>query len=339
MSGRFQPALYAEVALRGALYDDSFAYAQAGIRPYLLGDLWGYYGNNCGANLAGTFDTVDSLTFDLDWQLRVTATADTFFSKPWQKDLWKSSLWHIGFWDLLAGAGSTAITPMLVGPVTVPANVTQTYGIKMRTCWPYTDTVQYTMNWGDGSTQALSGPAASVTAATHLWQAAGNPSLTLTALSDSHGRTLNKSSTNPVQVTANQGHLGMTWRLLGTNGLYAHVGSDGQTNPYNGDTSASASLPILCLKQSGLAPPAGITFDFNDGWAQGDIALSAPVSGLSLTSQAAADNICATTVGAGYRMGEFHDGSGGWTWWGRGNISSATRFWVAINDQAANPWN
>ena len=339
ISGRFQPALYAEVALRGALYDDSFAYAQAGVRPYLLGDLWGYYGNNCGANLAGNFDTVDALTFDLDWQLRVTASADTFLTNPWQKDLWKSSLWHVGFWDLLGGAGSHAITPMLVGPVTVPANTTQTYGMKMRPCWPYTDTVNYSMNWGDGNTQALSGPAASVTTATHLWQNAGSPQLTLTALKDSHGRNLNKSSTNAVQVTANQGHLGMTWRLLETNGSYAHVGSDGQTNPYAGDTSASASLPILCLNQNGLAPPSGITFDFNDGWSQGDIALSAPVSGFSLASQAAADNICATTFGAGYRMGEFHDGGGGWTWWGRGSISSATRFWVAINDQPANPWD
>lgn len=339
MSGRFQPALYAEVALRGALYDDSIAYAQAGIRPYLLGDLWGYYGNNCGANLAGSFDTVDSLTFDLDWQLRVTATADTFFTKPWQKDLWKSSLWHIGFWDLLGSPGSTAMTPMMVGPATAPANIAQTYGMKMRPCWPYTDTVKYSMNWGDGSTQALSGPAASVTVTTHLWQNPGSPQLTLTALSDSHGRSLNESSTNVVQVTANQGHLGMTWRLLETNGVYSHVGSDGQTNPYTGDTSASASLPILCLRQSGLAAPSGITFDFNDGWAQGDIALSPPVSGFSLSSRAAADNICATSVGAGYRMGEFHDGNGGWTWWARGNISSATRFWVAINDQLANPWN
>jgi hypothetical protein len=339
MSGRFQAALYAEVAIRGALYDDSFAYAQAGVRPYLLGDLWGFYGNNCGANLAGTFDTVDSLTFDLDWQLRVTATADTFLSSLWQKDLWKSSLWHIGFWDLLGGAGSTAMTPTMVGPVTVPANTTQTYGVEMRSCWPYTDKMNYTMNWGDGNTQALSGPATSVTATTHLWQNAGNPQLTLTALNDAHGRNLNKSSTNALQVTANQGHLGMTWRLLETNGLYAHVGRDAQTNPYNGDTSASTSLPILCLRQSGLAAPSGITFDVNDGWAQGDIALSAPVSGFSLTSRAVADNICATTVGAGYRMGEFHDGNGGWSWWGRGNISSATRFWVAINDQAGNPWN
>jgi hypothetical protein len=38
-------------------------------------------------------------------------------------------------------------------------------------------------------------------------------------------------------------------------------------------------------------------------------------------------------------MGEFHDGNGGWTWWGRGSINSTTRFWVAINDQPANPWN
>jgi hypothetical protein len=38
-------------------------------------------------------------------------------------------------------------------------------------------------------------------------------------------------------------------------------------------------------------------------------------------------------------MAEFHDGGGGWSYWGFGNIQIGRRFWVAINDQNANPWN
>jgi hypothetical protein len=340
ISGRFQPALNAQVAFRVYLYDPGFVHRRTGVAALLMGDLWGFYGNNCGAHLDGHYDTVDALTFDLDWQIRVRTTVETFFTQPKYKDLWTSSRSHLGFWDLLGGSGSSAMTPMFVGAASVPAQAAQTYGVKMRPCWPYNDTVNYTVNWGDGSSQALSGPAGAVTVTTHTWQNPGNPQLVLTALNDSHGRNFNnKTTSDTIEVTAPQGHLGMTWRLLETNGPYAHVGSDGQTDPYNGDTSANTALPILCLRQSGLSPPPGINFDSYNGWSEGEIALSAPVNGFSLTSRGAADNICASTFGGGYRMAEFHDGNGGWTWWGVGNISSSTRFWVAIDDQPANPWD
>ncbi|MFE4519445.1 hypothetical protein ACFRMQ_35300 [Kitasatospora sp. NPDC056783] len=60
-----------------------------------------------------------------------------------------------------------------------------------------------------------------------------------------------------------------------------------------------------------------------------------------------ADSVCSSTFGAGWREAEFHDGhygpdlslTGGWTFWAYGNIPNDTRFWTAINDQPANPWN
>jgi hypothetical protein len=341
ISGRFQPNVYAQVAIRGYLYGEGFAYAQVGVRPYLRGDLWGYYGNNCGdANGDGYFETVDALTFDLDWQLYITAQADTFLTNEWRRNLWSSPRWHIRFWDLLGGGtGSDALSPMLIGPALVPVNTQQTYGAKMRSCWPYSDAVDYTLAWGDGGTQALNGPAATVTNATHTWTTTSTPQLALTALRDAHGRQLNKTTWRPVQVTAVQGHKGMTWKLIERNGSYSHVGGDTQTDPYVGDTEPSVSLPLLCLKQDGRSAPPWFVFDFYNGWAQGEIRLTAPVQGLSLTSRAVADNLCSSTFGSGYRMGEFHDGGGGWTWWGQGVISAASRFWVAIDDQPANPWN
>ena len=144
------------------------------------------------------------------------------------------------------------------------------------------------------------------------------------------------------------GHAGMTWSVQEQrgNGL-VHVGHWGQSDPYNGDTPASVSLPILCLKIDNLPVPVGITPDFYNGWSRGYVALSTSVVGSTLTSRATADSICASQFGAGWRMAEFHDGrygsslqySGGWSFWAYGWIASGARFWVAINDQAANPWN
>jgi hypothetical protein len=341
ISGRFQPNIYAQVAVRGYLYSEWLAYAQVGVRPYLRGDLWGYYGNNCGdANSDGYFETVDALTFDLDWQLYITAQADTFLTHEWRSNLWSSPRWHVKFWDLLGGEGSTALSPMLSGPSVVPVNAAQNYGARMRPCWPYTESVDYTMDWGDGNPLTpLNGPAATVTNAVHTYTVLGTPTQSLVALRDAHGRNLNTSTTHPVQVALYQGHKGMTWSTIARNGAYSHVGADALTEVYVGDTAATASLPILCLKKDGRPAPTFITFDFYNGWAAGEIRLTAPVQGLSLTSRSVADGICAGTFGAGYRMGEFHDGGGGWTWWGQGTISSFSRFWVAIDDQPANPWD
>jgi hypothetical protein len=134
----------------------------------------------------------------------------------------------------------------------------------------------------------------------------------------------------------NGGGKAMTWTTIGQNNDVAHVGGDTQTNAYNGDTSISATLPMLCIKQDGRAVPAGVTPDFYNGWAKGEIRLTESIQGTNLTSRAAADGVCADRFGAAWRMAEFHDGNGGWTWYANGQVN---RFWTAINDQAANPWN
>ena len=90
----------------------------------------------------------------------------------------------------------------------------------------------------------------------------------------------------------------------------------------------------------GYANP-GIVTDYYNGWAGGDVAISSAVQGCTLTSLAVADAICASQFGAGWRMAEFHDGGGGWSWWAYGNIASPPpdHFWTYINDQSANCWN
>jgi len=199
VSGRVQPNIWVQAAVRAYLYTEWVAYAQVGIRPYLRGDLWGYYGNDCGdADQNGTTETVDALTFDLDWQLYITGQASAFGNSPTQwNNLWSTPRFHIRFWDLL---GSDAIKPLINGPVNVAVNTSQAYGGKMRPCWPYTDAVNYRFDWGDTSTTTFNGAAQSWNNSNHTWTTTGAKTLSLTALSDSHGREFDQTSTRTINV-------------------------------------------------------------------------------------------------------------------------------------------
>jgi hypothetical protein len=199
VSGRIYPTLWAQVAVRAYLYSESIAYAQVGLRPYLYGDLWGYYGNTCGdANGDFINETVSALTFDLDWQLYITARASAFgSSNNW--NLWNTSRRHIRFWDLLSG-GSSAIRPTLLGPSSTPVNTFTNYSSRMRPCWPYGDTVSSRFTWGDGTISAYSAAPSTTTTRAKAWSTIGTVGVQSTALSDSHGRSLNATTTRKVQV-------------------------------------------------------------------------------------------------------------------------------------------
>jgi hypothetical protein len=198
VGGHIKPTVYAEVAVRGYLYSEWVAYAQAGVRPYLYGDLWGYYGNTCGdADGDGFYETVDALTFDLDWQLKVTAAARVFGATPTNWTLWTGPYRHAGFWDLI---GSRALRPMLAGPASVPVNGARRYEASLRPCWPYAEPVNYTLNWGDGTAANLSGAPQSATPIGKAWTSTGAKNVQLTVGNDSHGRHLNATTERVIQV-------------------------------------------------------------------------------------------------------------------------------------------
>jgi hypothetical protein len=154
---------------------------------------------------------------------------------------------------------------------------------------------------------------------------------------------------------------------------YVLFGSDSSTstptNPYVGDTLNTEKRSLLCLKIDqnlypqpvGLNPPASVTpggANVNT-WSYGKVMVIPNVQGNTLVSKADADNKC-NQVGtlvhgiSGFRMAEFHDGSGpntGWGFWAEGYDSvegldaepqtlsfSNARYWVCINDQNANTW-
>lgn len=110
--------------------------------------------------------------------------------------------------------------------------------------------------------------------------------------------------------------LGMTWSLHKVVGKAALVGSDPQTNAYQGDTPPDVKLPLLCVRRADLAPPDGVEADFYHGWTGYELRLSRPVAGSELTSLEAANALVQAEFGAEWEMAEFHSPEGGWSWWG-----------------------
>ncbi|MBN2005643.1 MAG: hypothetical protein JXA21_19955, partial [Anaerolineae bacterium] len=98
---------------------------------------------------------------------------------------------------------------------------------------------------------------------------------------------------------------GMTWgRLDDPATAIEGVGCVG-CNPYQGDTSCSTSLPILCIKPESEPRPnydvtpsgGGGAQEYYRGWAGGHIKATSPVAGTQLTSLAAANALCASAFG------------------------------------------
>jgi hypothetical protein len=153
---------------------------------------------------------------------------------------------------------------------------------------------------------------------------------------------------------------GLTWvkayhtNATGQDTVTCHDYTSGLTtptscNPYIGDTDCNGSRPILCIRQDGSASNGFVgspLYDaFYNGWAKGNIGITHPILGVSLTSLAVADAACVTEFGVGWRMAEHHDAGGGWQWTAYGNLNDVytefntpshtlnDRFWVYINAQ------
>lgn len=193
------PGIYP--AVRAALYDDSILYAQVGPRGTVKGDLWGYAGNTCGdADGNGTPEAVAGLTLDLDWGFAVRAQVAALGSAHhW--DFFSAS-GPIVFWDLLSPAGgSSALRPMIIGPSSVVKNASNAYSVRMRPCYPYTDTTTYQINWGDGATSTVSGVANVNASQNKTYSSTGSKTISATADMDNHNRNLNHTTTRSITVT------------------------------------------------------------------------------------------------------------------------------------------
>lgn len=200
IEGRADVRGYLDVGVRAYLYAEWLAYAQIGVRPQVFADLWGYYGNTCGdADCDGVPETVSALTANLDWQVFLTAKADTFFTstKEWN-DLWHTPRYHIGFFDLI---GSSALEPLVHGVASVVPGTPATFDVRMRSCWPYEDFMTYNVEWPNGQVQAFSNPPYEAETLQHTFNGSGPQSVAVTAVSDSHGRTLGNTTTRWIELS------------------------------------------------------------------------------------------------------------------------------------------
>jgi hypothetical protein len=140
-----------------------------------------------------------------------------------------------------------------------------------------------------------------------------------------------------------QGH---TWTVQRQQDGLVRAGADASSNPFHGDRGCNNSYPVLCIRVDGHAPPAPSSGNnYAHGWSGGWVQATHSVSGFEIDSREKANQLCANSFGSAWRMVNFHDGAlgiggtGGWSLWGYGNLPVGQRFWVAVNDQAANPWN
>jgi hypothetical protein len=152
--------------------------------------------------------------------------------------------------------------------------------------------------------------------------------------------TLTAPDCAPDSATPDSGK-GMTWGKYGADPITGvlQVGCQPGSfdcDPYHGDTSCSTPLPVLCKNPLALPEPATFTVspDAKHVWSGNVVATTPAVApaAAGLNSRAAVNAYCAAEFGAGWEVAEFHDGWG-WNFTAYGNVGTAPRFWVDINNQ------
>lgn len=198
---------WARVMARFAAYDDSILYGEGGLKGNVHADLWGYLGNTCGdADDDGTNEQVRALAADINWSYSLVWGYGYFGRDPRLEE--RPGDLHYLYWrDLLGAGGSTALQPMLKGPRLIGQGAAATYTAKMRPCYPYSDRVDFTIApaaW-TGNTfiaKPKSGdPAENSSALTRTFNETGPVNLTITSVSDAHGRRFGVPYSRMVQVS------------------------------------------------------------------------------------------------------------------------------------------
>ncbi len=207
-----KPSVYTALQLD---FDFDLLSARVGPQPYLQGIASGCAEASAQQASDGTSTSEENhaLTADLDGGIKLRAealVAEQVVGKPWTPSMTGNK--HLWFRDLAPG-GSTALvaTVQSAGPVTAakPAS----YRVKMPTCYPYTNKVQYRVTWTGNATPApnslcqwqakggtCQGDPAKDLVINLTWPTAGAYSLTVVPVSDDHHRSFS-SAPQVTQVT------------------------------------------------------------------------------------------------------------------------------------------
>jgi hypothetical protein len=99
---------------------------------------------------------------------------------------------------------------------------------------------------------------------------------------------------------------------------------------HDGNTECRTSLPMLCSKADASLPA-------QSPWAR-RLALTTPIKGTELVSLDAADHVCRTQLGDGWRMTEANELGYKYTVTGVGSLPTTSRFWVREGEGLTNCW-
>lgn len=193
---------HARVMLRVGLYSSNFAYVEGGLKAYAKAGIWGYIGNTCGdADGSGSNESVEALVADLSWGYQFAYGLGGWFL-PDDLDYTGGNEYYLGWRDLLGAGRSTAMQPMILGPSSVVQGTQAVYTIRMRPCYPYTHTINFTMGPGTWTgTTSLTPPSGTATVQ-RSFPTPGNQTITATATSDSFGRNIQVPYSRTISVTA-----------------------------------------------------------------------------------------------------------------------------------------
>jgi hypothetical protein len=198
VSGRALLTASVDVGVRAYLYSESVAWIQLGVRPTGFADIWGYAGNTCGdANGDGTPEWVTGLTLDFDGQVFLTGAANALNQGPWLwNDIAHTSKYHL--WFIAPDDG--ALRPLFPGPSNGYIGSSLLYRYAMGQCVPYGEPVSLSLNWGSGPLVNLTGYRNELLPISHTWTTSGTKTVTLHAMTDTHGRNYNTTTNRYVLI-------------------------------------------------------------------------------------------------------------------------------------------
>jgi hypothetical protein len=152
-----QPAIY--TALQLSLNFEALA-GRAGPQPFLYGEVRGCSATEAMQSTSGqsTAQEYHALSADLDWGIEFRAEALVAGEQVTEYVTEVMKRKHLWFGDIAPG-GSSAISPHVGGPPQLVSGQAGQFQLRSRPCYPYKETVEYSVTWTGGATTAQ--PAAS----------------------------------------------------------------------------------------------------------------------------------------------------------------------------------
>jgi len=221
-SAQIQGQVFVKPAIFTALqldFDVDALSARVGPQPYLLGSSAGCAAVAGSQTVGGSSTGAENhgLMADLDWGIDLRAEAliaRQVVGQPFVHSVTGDK--HLWFRDLASG-GSTSLVVLASGPTQVAATKTAAYKVRMPSCYPYTNPVQYRVSWTGNATPAptpsckwqVGGGTCTFDPTKDLalsltWSTPGSYALTVTAVGDDHHRIF-QPAPKPTQLNVTVG--------------------------------------------------------------------------------------------------------------------------------------